>query len=377
MKSFAPEPDRFAGPSFLEVFVNPLDETGANPPAPGRGDAPLSAIDKYLIAGMQNQATTIYLFPGAGITYRVGHKLLSVPNSNLTAAQSASIALDILPPSLVQGHDEEIKRQYLDKVKSVDFSYSIHGVARFRVHLFRQRGSLAMCIRIIPHEIPQLSRYALPDEFHQSLKQMRGGLYLINGKARSGKSSFAAAMVDAINKNQHKIVVILEPTIQFSHRNFHSLITQRESGTDMVSLAQGIRDALQQDQDIILVDELAEAEVFDRALDAVLKGITVIGVIGTPDAEKTIQYLLSFKPPSRQLELIGDLMTHFRALHTTELVTDASGKREVRVQYIPSNLLNGILLSRRTDLEQKGSGHAMFEEINSTSSVDQSWFEGD
>lgn len=336
-----------------------------------------SAVDRYLAAGMQNQATTIYMFPGAGITYRVGNKLLTVPNTVLTAAQTTGIVLEILPAALLEDPSQESRLRYLDRVKSIEFSHSIQGVARFRVHVFRQRGSLALCIRVIPQEVPDLSRFHVPDDFIQGLKQLKGGLYIVHGKLRSGKSSLLGAIVDHINKTQSRLIVLLEPTIQFSHRNAHSLITQREAGFDTASLAHGIKEALRQDQDIIVADELSDAEMFDRVMEGVLKGVTVFLAMGTPDVEKTIQHLLNFKPPSRQLDLINDLMTHLRALLTTDIVTDANGHRDVKVQYVPANLLNSVLLSRRTDLEQKGSSRSMMEEMGGSSSVDQSWFENE
>jgi hypothetical protein len=104
----------------------------------------------------------------------------------------------------------------------------------------------------------------------------------------------------------------------------------------------------------------------------------VFVAIGTQEVEKTITSLLHFKQPNRQLDLINDLMSHLRGLLGTEIVTDASGNRAVQVRFLPANLLNSVLLSRRTELEQKGSQRtSMFESIDSTSSVDQSWFEQD
>ena len=347
-------------------------------PAAVKPTGELSRVDKFLVAGIDNQATTIYMFPGACITYRIGNKLLKVPNSTLTAAQTLAIANEILPSSVLEDSSPQGRKYFLDHIKSADFSYSVHGVARFRVHAFRQRGSLALCIRVIPHEIPDLNKYDLPQDFFQLLKQLKGGLFVVHGKARSGKSSLLAAIVQHINNTQNRIIAVLEPTIQFSHKNNLSLVVQRELGSDMPNLSTGVEEALRQDQDIVVLDELNSSEVFDRIMEAVLKGVMVFVAMGTPEVEKTVTSLLHFKQPNRQLDLVNDLMSHLRGLLTTEIATDASGKREVRVHFLPANLLNSVLLSRRTELEQKGSQrNSMFESIDSTSSVDQSWFEQD
>lgn len=345
-------------------------------PGPAAGE--MSTLDRYLVAGLENQATTIYMFPGSCITYRVGNKLLKVPNTNLTPPQTLAIAMEILPQYMVEESVLEDKRKVLDRTKSCNFSYSVQGVARFRVHLFRQRGSLALCIRVIPHSIPNLSTYQLPDDFFQLLKGLRGGIFVVHGLARSGKSSLLAAIVDHLNSSQSRLIAVLEPTIQFSHRNNYSLVSQREVGSDMLSLHDGIAEALHQDQDVIILDELIDEESFEKVMEAVFKGITVFTAIGTHDVEKTIQHLLNFKPTNRQLELINDLMTYLRALITTEMNTDPAGKRFVSTTYHPGNLLNSILLSKRTELEQKSSSQrSSFEREDSTSSVDHSWFENE
>jgi twitching motility protein PilT len=357
------------------VSQQPLPSSGD--PAGAKPAGELSRVDKFLVAGIDNQATTIYMFPGACITYRIGNKLLKVPNSILSAAQTMAITNEILPGTMLEENTPQSRKYFLDHIKSADFSYSVHGVARFRVHVFRQRGSLGLCIRVIPQEIPDLNKYDLPQDFFQLIKQLKGGLYVVHGKARSGKSSLLAAIVQHINNTQNRIIAVLEPTIQFSHKNNLSLVIQREIGSDMSNLPDGIQEALRQDQDIIFVDELTNSESFDRVMEAVLKGITVFTAIGTPEVEKTITSLLNFKPANRQLDLINDLMTHLRGLLATEISTDSAGKRSVQVRFHPANLLNGILLSRRTELEQKGSQRSMFTSIDSTSSVDQSWFDQD
>ncbi len=335
-------------------------------------------LDRFLVAGVKNEATTIYIFPGTTITYRVGSKLMRGPQPVMTPNHTMAAAFAMLPGVLLGHVTNQPKRAFLDQVQSLNFSYSVKGVSRFRVHLFRQRGSLALCVRIIPQEIPDLKRYNLPEEFYNGMKDLKGGLYVIHGKARSGKSSVAAAVIDYINRNHSRMILSLEPTVQFSHKNNFSMVTQREVGADMKSIAAGIDDAQKQDQDIIVVDEVNDADSFDKLMESVFKGITVFAVTPTPDTEKTVNYLLNFRAPARQLELIGDLMTHWKALISTSLVPTPEGRRAVDVRYIPANILNGALLSRRTELEQKTtSSSSNLKDIEGASSVDTSWFDTD
>jgi len=349
-------------------------DTGNNRTGKSKG---LSSVEKFLIAGVENRATSIYMFPGSCITYRVGSKLLKVPDSELTAPMVLEMAAALLPAETRRKKTEDEIRDYLQSFKSTDFVYSIPGTARFRVHIFRQRGSLAICIRVIFQEIPELKQYNLPDDFLQLLKTSRSGIYLIHGKARSGKSSMAAAIVDYYNKSVSRVIVILEPVIQFSHRNQYSLITQRELGPDLVSLKDGVMEAMRQDQDIVVVDELSDPGTFEKVLEAAYRGMTVWAVTGTPEMEKTIQYLLSFRPRDLQLDLINDLMTYLRGLLGMSVEVQPDGKRNFRVDYKSAGIINTLLLSRRRELEEKSGKSGYKEElgVGGGSSVDQSWFE--
>ncbi len=344
--------------------------------SPSNPSSPSINFERYLIAGIENKATSLYLFPGSCITYRIGPKLLKVPNSTLSAPQIREVAMDIFPDALLEDRTPEGKANFLDTTRSFDFAYSIHGVARFRVHLFRQRGTLAMCIRVILQEIKDLNSYGPPPELIQLLDRTRGGLFVVHGKARSGKSSLLAAIVDYINRNQSRLIVILEPIIQFSHKNQYSLITQREIGIDMNTLEDGVREALRQDQDIIILDELTDTATFSRAMEAILKGITVFIATGTPDPSKTLEHLLNLKSRDDQVELIGDLMSHLRCMLGMRVEVSSSGQRQFKLQFTSAELLHSTLLSRRRELQQKSS-QGMMEELGRDSSVDQSWFDTD
>ncbi|MBN2431471.1 MAG: Flp pilus assembly complex ATPase component TadA [Acidobacteria bacterium] len=335
----------------------------------------LSNVEKFLIAGVENRATSIYMFPGSCITYRVGNKLLKVPDSDLTAPMVMDLAAALLPAEVRKTKSDDEIRDYLQSFKSTDFVYSIPGTARFRVHIFRQRGSLAICIRVIFQEIPDLKQYNLPEDFTQLLKTSRSGIYIVHGKARSGKSSLASAIVDYYNKSVSRVIVILEPVIQFSHRNQYSLITQRELGPDLVSLKEGVMEAMRQDQDIVVVDELSDPATFEKVLEAAYRGMTVWAVTGTPETEKTLQYLLSFRPRELQLDLINDLMTYLRGLLSTSVEVQPDGKRIFRVEYKSAGIINTLLLSRRREMEEKSGKSGFKEDLGGGSSVDQSWFE--
>lgn len=344
------------------------------PQESAKQDSLISNIHKYLVAGVENRATSIFLYPGAAITYRVGNKLLKVPETQVTAQQTRALLESLMPDSLAAAHGFETKAQLLKQAKSTGFSYSIQGVARFRVHAFMQRGSYALSIRVIPREIPDIRTFDLPQDLFTEIRDSRGGLFIVCGKTRSGKSSLLASIVDHINRTMSRVLLILEPAIQYSHKSQLSLITQRETGFDVETLAVGVEDAFRQDQDILVVDELADPATFERVMEAVVKGVTVLAAMGTPDAEKTIQQLLSFRPFNRQMELINDLMTYLRAVTGVSLTTGPEGVVP-KASYCHANILNGMLLSRRNEMENKSSAHAAMAELDNRSSVDQSWFD--
>ncbi|MFC5773272.1 type IV pilus twitching motility protein PilT [Ectobacillus antri] len=181
----------------------------------------------------------------------------------------------------------------------LDFSYELPDVARFRLNIFRQRGSVSMAIRIIPLHIPLLSDLQLPPVL-QTLITRPQGLLLITGPTGSGKSTTLAALIDHINRTERKHIITLEDPIEYMHTHRQSVIQQREIGQDTSSFAIGLRAALRQDPDVILVGEMRDLETIRTAITAAETGHLVLATLHTSSAAATVERIIDVFPAEQQ-----------------------------------------------------------------------------
>jgi twitching motility protein PilT len=187
----------------------------------------------------------------------------------------------------------------LDTIKELDFSYSIPGTARFRVNLYRQRGTLAIVMRVVPFDVPTLQDLGLPDCVRDFVLEERG-LVLVTGVTGSGKSTTLACLINEINTTRRRHIVTIEDPIEFLLRSELSSISQREIGADTDSFANALRAALRQDPDIIMVGEMRDMETIDVALKAAETGHLVFSTLHTQDAPRTINRLTAVFPLDQQ-----------------------------------------------------------------------------
>lgn len=190
----------------------------------------------------------------------------------------------------------------VDQVREFDFAHSVAQMGRFRVNLFRTRGSFAIIIRIIPHKVPSLQTLEVPAVL-QNLALVNRGLILVTGAAGSGKSTTLAAMIDHINRARRCHILTIEDPIEYLHGNHQASVSQREVGTDTQSFVTAFRGALRQDPDVILVGEMRDAESMEMALKAAETGHLVLSTLHTTDTAKSINRILAFFPPESQLEV--------------------------------------------------------------------------
>lgn len=199
--------------------------------------------------------------------------------------------MDGLLSSIVEPGQRETFRQE----KELDFSYSVPGLARFRVNAGLQRGSIALSFRPVPHEVPALEGLGLPEVCLQLAARPRG-LVLVTGPTGSGKSTTLAAMVDHINQHFGRRIISLEDPIEFLHANKLSMILQRELGSDTHSFASGLKHALRQDPDVIMVGELRDVETVTTALSAAETGHLVLGTLHTSGASQAVERIVELYP---------------------------------------------------------------------------------
>jgi twitching motility protein PilT len=285
-------------------------------------EAPVTVIDRprveeILRAALSQGASDVHFKAGERILLRIHGELRALNIPKLSPRQTQTIFESIRPERLA-GLD-------LDGLREVDFSFAVPGAGRFRANAFRQRGSLAIVVRVIPIKIPDLGELGLPDVV-ASLAQEERGIVLVTGATGSGKSTTLAAMIKHINKTTSAHVITIEDPIEFLFLNERSSIVQREIGTDTENFAGALRAALRQDPDVIMIGEMRDAETMDIAIKAAETGHLVLSTAHTTDAAKTIHRLVGAASPSEQGMLRLRLSEALRAIVSMRLLPRADGQ---------------------------------------------------
>ena len=222
---------------------------------------------------------------------RIDGKLVPLTKQRLTPDQTKAIAQRLI------SNDED--RGRIDKLRDYDCSWGMPGIGRFRVNILRQRSSFMIVMRVIPFDVPSFESLKLPGVLAQVANAERG-MILVTGVTGSGKSSTMAAIINHINQNQHRHILTLENPIEFLHRDINCSVTQREIGVDTDDFRTGLRAALRQDPDVILIGELRDAETIDTAMKAAETGHLLVSTLHTPDAVTTVNRVVSMFPPEEQ-----------------------------------------------------------------------------
>jgi twitching motility protein PilT len=201
----------------------------------------------------------------------------------------------------------------------IDFSYTVRGLARFRVNAFRQRGSISIACRVVPFDIRSVDELDLPEVVGRLADEPRG-IILVTGTTGSGKSTTLAAMVDHINRNHPRNIVTIEDPIEYLHRDKLSVVHQREVGFDTNSFAQALRRVLRQDPDVILIGEMRDEETVGTALSAAETGHLVLSTLHTIDAVETLNRIIDFFPPHHHQQVRAMLAGSLRGVISQRLV---------------------------------------------------------
>jgi twitching motility protein PilT len=248
-------------------------------------------MEKIIKAAVDRGASDLHIKAGDVFRARIDGRLVALTKQALTPEQTKAIALRLI-------HNEEVK-QRIDKILDYDCSWGAAGVGRFRVNILRQRSSFMIVMRVIPFTIPTVESLSLPPVISK-LAEAERGMILVTGVTGSGKSSSLAAMVHTINATMHKHIVTLEQPIEFLHRDINSSVTQREVGIDTDSFRDGLKAALRQDPDVVLIGEMRDSETIDTALKAAETGHLLLSTLHTPDAVTTIMRIIAMFPPEEQ-----------------------------------------------------------------------------
>lgn len=258
-------------------------------------------IEQLLREMVNRKASDLHLRVGVPPVYRINGQLTKPFDIRLDPVMMDSFLDDIM---------NRDQRQRFEQNKECDFAISGRDMGRFRVNVFRQRGTVAIVIRHIKAKIPAFEELHLP-EVIRKLALTRRGLILVTGTTGSGKSTTLASMLDYINQQESVNIITVEDPIEYLYKDNKSIISQRELGTDTMSYANALRAALRQDPDVLLVGEVRDLETMQIAMTAADTGHMVFATIHTTNATETIQRVLSMYPPHQHDEirlLLGEVL---------------------------------------------------------------------
>jgi len=278
-------------------------------------------IDELLRAACELEASDLHLKAGSRPNVRVHGALRALdPFPALTADDSRSMAAAMLSTPL--------QRDKFRQANELDIAYELPGVGRFRVNIFQQRGTVALSLRVIPRVIRSFEDLALPKVLERITDERRG-LVLVTGTAGSGKSTTLAAIIDRINSKRTDLIITIEDPLEFLHSDKASFVLQREVEIDTAGFGMGLRAALRQDPDVILVGEMRDLETMETALVAAETGHMVYSTLHTLDATETVQRVIAGFPSSEQEQIRLQLASTLKAVVSQRLVRTADGASRI------------------------------------------------
>lgn len=297
-------------------------------------------LDEILIQSVKVRASDIHLTTGRPPSYRIDGVLAPIEGERLTP----QMLEDILMPLMDVRHREELQNN-----GQTDFAYAISGVGRFRVNVFKQRGTLASVMRSLPFNIPEPEDLGIPAEVVEMTTRKRG-LILVTGPTGSGKSTTLASLIHVINRNYPYHIITLEDPIEYLHRHDKSVVNQREIGSDSTNYAQALRAALREDPDVILVGEMRDLETISTAITAAETGHLVFSTLHTIGADKTIDRIIDVFPPNQQQQIRIQLASVLECVVSQQLLKKADGSGRVAALEIlfANNAVRNLIRESKT-----------------------------
>ena len=277
-----------------------------------------SELNALLTAAVNQDASDIFLIPGMPAAFKIHGQIEPIDERKILPGEMDHFIRAIY--ALTGGRDmERVLRPGDD-----DFSFSIQGLSRFRASVMKQRGSLAAVIRLVRFDLPSPENLHIPESI-MKLSQLPRGLVLVTGPAGSGRSTTLACIIDRINRTRNAHVITLEDPIEFLHRHQKSVVTQREIGLDTDSYVDGLRAALRQAPDVILLGEMRDYETIRIAMTAAETGHLVISTLHTTGAANTIDRIIDIFPANAQQQIRVQLSMVLQAVVSQQLVPTTDG----------------------------------------------------
>jgi twitching motility protein PilT len=271
---------------------------------------------------------------------------------------------------VVYGILNDDQRKRFENNQQLDFAYAIPGVARFRVNCFFQRGSVSAAFRLVPQDVPSLESLAVPPVLHELTTKPRG-FVLVTGPTGSGKSTTLAAMIDAINTEREDHILTIEDPIEFLHAHKRSIVNQREIGSDAPDFALGLRAALRQDPDVILVGEMRDLETVSTALTAAETGHLVFATLHTQSTAQTVDRIIDVFPPQQQGQVRTQLSIALQGIVTQQLLPTLDGQGRVVASevLIPTPAIRNLI--------REGKSHQIYGALQTSGSVGMQTMDAD
>jgi twitching motility protein PilT len=294
--------------------LSDVKNQAAQAPA-SRTQLPLDSVhlDDLLRKSVERDASDMHLVVGVPPILRVDGQLTAMNYARVTPQDSQRIIYDIMTDEQIQKFETNLE---------LDFSYSLAKVARFRVNVYKDNGTIAAAFRKIPQKIPTMRDLGLPLILEELTKKKRG-LVLVTGPTGSGKSTTLAAMINQINTERSEHIITIEDPIEYLHTHKYSIINQREVGQDTRSFNNALRSALREDPDVVLVGEMRDLETIQIAITTAETGHLVFATLHTNNAAQTVDRMVDVFPPGQQEQIRFQLSNNLEAVICQQLLPRA------------------------------------------------------
>ncbi len=276
-------------------------------------------IENLLRVSVENKASDVHLKANSLPIFRINGELYPQPDFGIVSKDN----LDKIAASMMYKYQVQVFQEN----KDVDLAYSLPSIGRFRVNIFSQRNSISIEMRYVPFSIPSFESLNLPKVI-KTISLKKKGLILVTGVTGSGKSTTLASMIDYINSNKSAHIITIEDPIEYLYKDNKSIIEQREMGMDVYSFSHGLREALRQDPDIILIGEMRDHETIETAILAAETGHLIMSTLHTLDAQETINRIVAVFPSHQQKQIRIQLASVISAIISQRLIirSDKQGR---------------------------------------------------
>jgi len=301
-------------------------------------------IQKFFNTMVETEASDLYLTVAKPPMYRIDGKIRAVGDDPFTPQDLVDLADSMM---------NEKQRKDFGETLEMNMAMSLPGVARFRVNIFRQRGSVGMVIRRIKAEVMSLDEMGLASIL-KDISMTKRGLVLVVGATGSGKSTSLAAMIDHRNSNEAGHIITIEDPIEFVHRHKDSIVSQREVGFDTHSFQSALKNTLRQAPDVILIGEIRDTETMEAAIAFAETGHLCLGTLHSNNANQAIERIMNFFPIERHAQIYLQLSLNLRAIVSQRLIPSVDGKRMAALEILMD-------IPRVKDLIKKGETDTLKE----------------